>query len=80
MSDPRSMSPLLDHFRHQLRTRREARRATQQLRRDLAAYTSASELAELEAIVDRHDHAAGGDADRRPTATIRALLSERRSG
>ncbi len=71
MSTAASLTPIIDHFRDRMRARRDARRADLALRGELAQYTSASDIRELEAILDRHD---GVDADE-----IRSLLQDRKA-
>jgi hypothetical protein len=49
-----SLSPLGQEFRAELRARRRNRAARRALARELADYTSERDLADLEAILDRH--------------------------
>ena len=58
-------------IRHEVRGNREARAARRSLQHELASYTTASELNDLEAILDRHS-----DED---TADIRRFLASRRA-
>jgi hypothetical protein len=58
-------------IRDQFRAARAARAERRSLERDLASYTSASDLNDLAAMLDRHS-----DAE---TAHIRTILAERRT-
>ena len=58
-------------IREELRNARAARAAHKSLERELASYTSPSDLNDLDAILDRHS-----DAE---TADIRRILAARRS-
>jgi hypothetical protein len=49
-----SLSPLWQEFRAELSARRRNRAARRALARELADYTSQRDLADLEAILDRH--------------------------
>ena len=49
-----SLSPLWQEFRAELSARRRSRAARRVLARELADYTSDRDLADLEAILDRH--------------------------
>jgi hypothetical protein len=69
-NDTPTLSALWATARDQLRARREARAARLRLERDLAAYTSAADVDDLFAVLDRYD-----DAD---TAEMRQILSRRR--
>jgi hypothetical protein len=66
----RSVSPLLASVRDDLRDARTARAARRSLERELASYRSASDLNDLEAILDRHSA--------EETADIRRILAGRR--
>lgn len=65
------LSPTWTTARGQLGHRRQAHAARKSLERELAAYTSESDLNDLEAILDRHSEA--------DTAVIRRILASRRS-
>jgi hypothetical protein len=67
----RSVSPLLAAVRDDLRDARTARATRRSLERELASYRSASDLNDLEAILDRHSA--------EETADIRRILAGRRS-
>jgi hypothetical protein len=55
-----SLSPLWQEFHAELSARRRNRAARRALARELADYTSPRDLADLEAILDRHpEHQAG---------------------
>ena len=57
--------------REELRNARAARAARRSLERELASYTSPSDLNDLDAILDRHSE--------EETADIRRILAARRS-
>ncbi|HEY1916159.1 MAG TPA: hypothetical protein VGH27_11360 [Streptosporangiaceae bacterium] len=58
-------------IRHHIRTARAARAQRRSLERDLASYTSPSDLNDLAAMLDRHSD--------EETAHIRGILAERRT-
>jgi hypothetical protein len=62
--------PGLAAIRDELRTAREARAARKALERDLASYTTPTDLNDLGAILDRHSD--------EETADIRRILAARR--
>jgi hypothetical protein len=67
-----SMAPLWQELRAELSSRRRDRAARRVLARELAGYTSPRDLADLEAILDRHpEHEA---------APVRRLLAARTAG
>ncbi|HUD78684.1 MAG TPA: hypothetical protein VMR00_12600 [Streptosporangiaceae bacterium] len=63
----RTRGPLTAGIRSRLRRPRAARRS---LERDLASYTSAADIRELEAMLERHSE--------QDTAEIRSILAARR--
>jgi hypothetical protein len=65
-----SLGPLWAAIRAELRDTRAARAARKSLERELASYTSPRDLADLDAILDRH-----GEQE---TADIRRVLDARR--
>jgi hypothetical protein len=66
------MAPLWREFRAELSSRRRDHAARRALARELAGYTSPRDLADLEAILDRHpEHEA---------APVRRLLAARAAG
>jgi hypothetical protein len=65
------LSPTWTAIRDQLRDHRQAHAARKSLERELSAYTSESDLNDMEAILDRHS-----DAD---TAAIRRILADGRA-
>ncbi|MGP8000883.1 MAG: hypothetical protein ACLPKI_26705 [Streptosporangiaceae bacterium] len=66
-----AVSPRLAAIRDELREARVARAGRKALERDLASYTTASDLNDLGAILDRHS-----DVE---TADIRRILAARRT-
>jgi hypothetical protein len=70
MAGTKLLSPTWTTVRDQLRDRHQAHEGRESLERELAAYTSESDLNDLEAILDRHS-----DAD---TAVIRHILALQR--
>ena len=66
----RPLGRRLAAIRRDFRGDREARAARRALQRELASYTSPSELNDLEAILDRHSD--------EETADIRRFLASRR--
>jgi ferritin-like metal-binding protein YciE len=64
------LSPTFTTIRGQLRQLRDTHAERKSLERELASYTSANDLNDLEAILDRHS-----DED---TADIRRFLASRR--
>jgi hypothetical protein len=67
-----SLSPLWQELRAELSARRRDRAARRVLARELADYTSPRDLADLEAILDRHpEHVA---------APVRRLMPEHARG
>jgi hypothetical protein len=65
------LSPTFTTIRGQLRQLRDTHAERKSLERELASYTSANDLNDLEAILDRYDEA--------ETAGIRRILSGRRN-
>jgi len=66
-----SLRPLWTGIRAEWRANREARRTRKALRQELASYRSASDLNDMDAILDRYD-----DAE---TQDIRSILATQRS-
>jgi hypothetical protein len=66
-----SLRPLWAEIRSEWRGNREARAQHKALRAELASYTSASDLNDMEAILDRYE-----DDD---TRDIRSILATQRS-
>jgi hypothetical protein len=67
-----SLTPLWREFRAELSARRRDRAARRTLAREVAGYTSPRDLADLEAILDRHpEHEA---------APVRRLIAGRAHG
>jgi hypothetical protein len=64
------LSPTFTTIRGQLRQLRDTHAERKSLERELASYTSANDLNDLEAILDRYDET--------ETAEIRRILSGRR--
>ena len=64
------LSPTFTTIRGQLRQLRDTYAERKSLERELASYTSANDLNDLEAILDRYDES--------ETAEIRRILSGRR--
>ena len=64
------LSPTFTTIRGQLRQLRDTHAERKSLERELASYTSANDLNDLEAILDRYDES--------ETAEIRRILSGRR--
>ena len=67
-----SLSPLWREFRGELSARRRDRAARRALARELAGYTSPRDLADLEAMLERHPD--------REAAAIRQLIPSRARG
>jgi hypothetical protein len=65
------LSPTFTTIKGQLRQLRDTHAERKSLERELASYTSANDLNDLEAILDRYDEA--------ETAEIRRILSGRRN-
>lgn len=66
-----SLGPLWTEIRAELRRSRQARADRRVLARELAAYTTDSDLNDLGAILARHSH--------EETAAIRQILAQRRA-
>jgi hypothetical protein len=66
-----SLPALLANVRDEVRVQRAARSARKQLRKDLATYTTASEINDLEAALDRYDE--------NQVADIRRILHQQRA-
>jgi hypothetical protein len=64
------LSPTFTTIRGQLRQLRDTHAERKSLERELASYTSANDLNDIEAILDRYDET--------ETAEIRRILSGRR--
>jgi hypothetical protein len=67
-----SLRPLWTEIRAEWRSNRESRARYKALQAELASYTSASDLNDLEAILDRHQ-------DNDDTRDIRSILATQRS-
>jgi hypothetical protein len=71
MSYTNAPAAIWTQLRDELRTRREARDLTKALEQDLHSFRSASDLADIDAIVDRYDQV--------ETLEIRRVLNRQRA-
>ncbi len=71
MTNTNAPAAVWAHLRDELRTRREAREATKALELDLASFRSDSDLADIDAILDRYDQV--------ETVEIRRVLNRQRA-
>lgn len=68
---PARRTGIWDQLRDELRTRRQSREASKALRHDLSSYTSESDLADLDTMIELHDPA--------NTVEIRRILTRQRA-